>query len=51
MGSLVKTPMTRSEACQILSIELSEAEEASTEPVDHNQVMEVSRLFNILMKF
>ena len=33
MGSLIKTPMTRTEACQILSIE--DSEEAKGEPIDH----------------
>ena len=40
MGSLVKTPMTRTEACQILNIE--DSSEASSEPVDHNEVIDVS---------
>ena len=40
MGSMVKTPMTRAEACSILNIEDPEAHHA--EPVDYNEVMEVS---------
>ena len=39
MGSLVKTPMTREEACLILNIEENKE---STEPVDYKEVMEVS---------
>ena len=38
MGSLAKVPMTRTEACKILNIELTDEE--STEPVDHLEVME-----------
>ena len=38
MGSLIKTPMTRSEACEILNIE--DSEELASEPVDHVEVME-----------
>ena len=37
MGAMVKTPMTRTEACQILNIE--EVGEG-TEPVDYNEVLE-----------
>ena len=33
MGAIAKTPMTRTEACQILNIE--ESDELATEPVDH----------------
>ena len=40
MGAMVKTPMTREEACQILNIEDSEEQ---TEPVDHVAVIDVSR--------
>ena len=40
MGSMVKTPMTREEACQILAIELPE----DNEPIDHNTVIEVSEI-------
>ena len=39
MGSMVKTPMTREEACQILNIENAEP---ATEPVDHKAIMDVS---------
>ena len=38
MGAIAKTPMTRTEACQILNIE--ESDELATEPVDHIQIME-----------
>ena len=38
MGAIAKTPMTRTEACQILNIE--ESDELATEPVDHVQIME-----------
>ena len=42
MGALIKTPMTRTEACQILNIEESGAdgEEAQNEPIDHKLIME-----------
>ena len=38
MGALIKTPMTRTEACQILNIE--DSEEAQNDPVDHKLIME-----------
>jgi len=38
MGAIVKTPMTRAEACQILNIE----DKVATEPVDYKEIMEVS---------
>ena len=46
MGALIKTPMTRTEACQILNIELDDkdaagnGDEAENEPIDHKIVME-----------
>ena len=40
MGAIVKTPMTRTEACQILNIEDAAAESGDVEPVDHAAIME-----------
>ena len=42
MGAMVKTPMTRTEACQILNIEdvAAAAGDQATEPVDYKQVIE-----------
>ena len=43
MGALIKTPMTRTEACQILNIEeidSANGEEAQNEPIDHKLIME-----------
>ena len=38
MGSLIKTPMTRAEASQILNID--DPEERHSEPIDHAEIME-----------
>ena len=40
LGAIVKTPMTRAEACQILNITEPEGEEEENLPVDHLEVME-----------
>ena len=39
MGAIVKTPMTRTEALEILNIEDTKE---PTEPIDHTEIIEVS---------